>query len=429
MQPSSRRLNIIICGGGIGGFATASLLREEHNVTVFEQAHLNLELGAAITFSMNASRLMRSSLQRAGFDKERAKYVEAEKFQELHYRDLSVLLEWPMEMVTKKYGDPWWYFSRADIHSELKRTALSPDGLGNPAHLETGAKVCTVDPAAGTVTLEDGRVLTGDVIIGADGIRSTTGKAVFRSKIQTVDGGMSAYRCMISSAQLRADPLTAPLVDCAKVLMLMAPDRRIVVYPCSSWDFMNFVCIFPDDQPRTSQWTSQVAVETMIATFADFHPAIPKMLGMATDTGVWKLLDREPLENLVQDKFALIGDAAHAMGPHQGQGGCQAIEDAEALRVILAGCTDPSEVPHRLSVYNKLRVERVAQVVRYTRAMAPRRSDDPRGDKVDHKTTQTYSDYYWRYRMTDEAVREMKQNGYKVELKNSETGELSFAMT
>lgn len=78
-QLSSRRLNIIICGGGIGGFATASLLREEHNVTVLEQSHLNRELGAAITFSMNASRLMRSSLRRAGFDKELAKYVEAEK--------------------------------------------------------------------------------------------------------------------------------------------------------------------------------------------------------------------------------------------------------------------------------------------------------------------------------------------------------------
>jgi salicylate hydroxylase len=74
-----RRLKIIICGGGIAGFATASLLREEHDVIVLEQSALNLELGAAITFSMNASRVMRSSLQRAGFDKELARFVEAEK--------------------------------------------------------------------------------------------------------------------------------------------------------------------------------------------------------------------------------------------------------------------------------------------------------------------------------------------------------------
>lgn len=65
--------------------------------------------------------------------------------------------------------------------------------------------------------------------------------------------------------------------------------------------------------------------------------------------------------------------------------------------------------------------------MRYTRAMAPRRVDDARGEKVDHKTTQTYSDYYWRYRMTDEAVSIMKENGYKVDLKNPETGELVLA--
>lgn len=59
--------------------------------------------------------------------------------------------------------------------------------------------------------------------------------------------------------------------------------------------------------------------------------------------------------------------------------------------------------------------------------MAPQPADDARGEKVDHKSTQTYSDYYWRYRTTDEAVREMKQHGYKIDVKNTETGELILA--
>ena len=73
------RLKVIICGGGIAGFATALLLREDHDVTVLEKSALNQELGAAITLSMNASRVLRSSLVRAGFDVVKAKYVEAEK--------------------------------------------------------------------------------------------------------------------------------------------------------------------------------------------------------------------------------------------------------------------------------------------------------------------------------------------------------------
>lgn len=72
------RLKIIVCGGGIAGFATALLLREEHDVVVLEGSELNLELGAAITLSMNATRLLRSSLRRAGFDEHKARFVEAE---------------------------------------------------------------------------------------------------------------------------------------------------------------------------------------------------------------------------------------------------------------------------------------------------------------------------------------------------------------
>lgn len=79
MENQNPRLKIIICGGGLAGLASALLLREDHDVTILESSTLNEELGAAITLSMNASRLLRSSLARAGFDKDKARYVEAEK--------------------------------------------------------------------------------------------------------------------------------------------------------------------------------------------------------------------------------------------------------------------------------------------------------------------------------------------------------------
>jgi salicylate hydroxylase len=72
-------LKIVICGGGIAGFAAALLLREEHNVMVLESSSSNEELCAAITLSINATRLMRRSFARAGFDKDLAHHVEAEK--------------------------------------------------------------------------------------------------------------------------------------------------------------------------------------------------------------------------------------------------------------------------------------------------------------------------------------------------------------
>ncbi len=77
--PAQERLDIVICGGGIAGFATGLLLREDHNVLLLESTQSNEESGAAITLSINASRILRSSLSRAGFDHVKARYVEAEK--------------------------------------------------------------------------------------------------------------------------------------------------------------------------------------------------------------------------------------------------------------------------------------------------------------------------------------------------------------
>lgn len=227
-----------------------------------------------------------------------------------------MLQERRMDQVTQHYNAPWWYFSRRDIHAELRRAALDTNGLGRPPRLELGTPVEHVNLASRTVNTSSGRSYEADVIIGADGIRSASGNSVF-GKLPTQTQGLSAYRCMVSTERLRDHPETAILVDCTKVLMFMGPDRRIVAYPCSSWDWINFVCIFPDrsvDQ-RGSQWNTAVTVEEMVERFSDFHPAVTKALSLASYTGVWRLRDRDPLTDLTKDCFALVGDAAHAMGP------------------------------------------------------------------------------------------------------------------
>ncbi|KAG7417484.1 hypothetical protein LZL87_012246 [Fusarium oxysporum] len=421
-------LKIVICGGGIAGFAAALLLREEHDIVVLESSSSNEELGAAITLSINATRLLRRSFARAGFDKDLAHYVEAEKVEgnpypplELHWKDLSVLLEWPISAVTEKYGEPWWYFSRKDVHAELKRAALSADGLGTTPRLQTGAHVERVDSKTGSVFLKSGESYKADVIIGADGIRSASGNSVF-GKLETTPEGLSAYRCMIRTEELRKNPQTQVLTDSAKVLMVIGPDRRIVVYPCSSWDWMNFVCIYPDSSDRRLQWSSQVEVQDMVEKFKDFHPSIVTALSMASNAGVWQLRQRVPLPTLVKDCYALVGDAAHAMGPHQGQGACQAIEDAEALRIVLSGASS-EEVASRLKIYDELRLQRVTRVMENTKAMAPRATNSK---EVEFKSTQTYSDYHWGYKVTEEAGDLMRAHGLTLKILDDATGKVGF---
>jgi len=75
----------------------------------------------------------------------------------------------------------------------------------------------------------------------------------------------------------------------------------------------------------------------------------------------WALYDREPLPRWSQGRLTLLGDAAHPMLPHLGQGANQSIEDGMALATILAEA-DASTVPAALLAYERLRRERVAEI-------------------------------------------------------------------
>lgn len=89
---------------------------------------------------------------------------------------------------------------------------------------------------------------------------------------------------------------------------------------------------------------------------------------------------------------------------------------------MLKGATR-DEVAVRLKIFDELRVERVATIIEYTRAMAPKATTSK---DVNHQTTQTYSDYYWSYKMTQEAVDLMRKHGYKITLDDVATGEISL---
>lgn len=93
------------------------------------------------------------------------------------------------------------------------------------------------------------------------------------------------------------------------------------------------------------------------------------------------------------------------------------------MRIVLKGSTT-EDIERRLAIFNDLRVPRVKTVIEYTREMAPKKAKDK---EINHKTTQTYSDYYWRYKITSEAVRAMNKHGFKMTLVNPATGDISLA--
>jgi hypothetical protein len=229
--------------------------------------------------------------------------------------------------------------------------------------------VASVNASNATVTLLDGRTFQGDLVLGSDGVRSVTRKAI--SDIKPHGSGKSAFRFLISRKAAQDDPVTAKFVQKAGELIIWyASDRRIVVYPTTDNTLLNFVCIHPDTESDAGSdtWNGSGSREKLLKVYKNFDPSLLALLRKADDElKVWKLMDMETLPTWVNDRLALLGDAAHPFLPHQGQGGGCAIEDAASLAVVLPGDTPIDEIPARLQLYEQIRRERAHRIQDFSR--------------------------------------------------------------
>jgi 2-polyprenyl-6-methoxyphenol hydroxylase-like FAD-dependent oxidoreductase len=261
---------------------------------------------------------------------------------------------------------------RVRVHEALKEKALAADGVSHPCELRLSSSVVDVDPETATITLQDGTKVTGDVVIGADGVHSKA-----RCKVPEGDSarpfpsGKSAFRFMIERQDALDDPATHEL--CAKkgvFTVAVGVDRRIIMYDTVNNTLLNFVCIHPDSESDAGEgWDSGTSKSALLHVYRDWAPAFQAILSKANPESlkIWKLLDMKNLPAWYDSRLALIGDAAHPFLPHQGQGAAIAIEDAVALGTVLERGLRPEEVPDRLKLYNDIRYERACKVQQLTR--------------------------------------------------------------
>ncbi len=201
-----------------------------------------------------------------------------------------------------------------------------------------------------------------DVVIAADGIHSRMQQYVVAPSAPAPSGSV-AYRGV----------LPAHSVSWPKGAMRnwLGAGRHFLVYPLRAGELINCVGFVPTDEEMKESWSAPGDPRAFSREFATFDPMVRSIIAHITHTFRWGLYDREPLAAWTHGRLTLLGDAAHPMLPHTGQGANQAIEDAVTLAAVLRDA-DTVSVPRSLQVYESLRRERCARVQRSSRVNGAR---------------------------------------------------------
>jgi salicylate hydroxylase len=148
--------------------------------------------------------------------------------------------------------------------------------------------------------------------------------------------------------------------------MWVGEGQHFLVFPVRAGQLLNYVGFVGSDKPARESWSASGDPAALAAHFADWDPVIGDIIAAISGPGGsgfrWGMYDRVPLSRWSSGRLTLLGDAAHPMLPHLGQGVNQALEDAVTLATLLGACPSSGEVRPILALYENLRQDRTAHV-------------------------------------------------------------------
>jgi salicylate hydroxylase len=347
-------MRAVIAGGGIGGLNAALCFHKfGWEVTICEQAPALGEIGAGIQISPNGMKVLRAvdidkQIEAAGFRPRATQFRMGQSGQPI--------LTASMADYEETFGAPYLHIHRADLIGVLQEAV--DDRM--PGAVRTGATVAGYgqDEQEAWVVLTDGSRIAGDIVIGADGIRSTIRAQMIGPDDPDFTGNV-AWRAVVPVEKLGRN---APLPVSSAWL---GEGKHAVTYLLRGGKLANFVGVVERDDWTNESWTEQGSRADALADFAGWHPTITTLLEQAEDHYRWALFDRAPLDRWVDGRVALLGDACHPMLPFMAQGAVQAIEDGYILAHHLA---QHDGYVAALTAYFDARHDRTARVQAAARA-------------------------------------------------------------
>ena len=345
----TQRPSAVIIGGGIGGlFAANALVQNGMRVSVYEQASALGEIGAGVFVTPNAVR----HLERVGLGPAVEQWGARVGPGSSYFRHDGTPIA-PVQVADASGWNAAFGMHRADFVAFL--AANLPAGVVHTGHRAVGFEQ---NERVARVTFANGGATEADIVVAADGIHSELRPYVYPPSKPVFHGTIS-YRGLVARERLPDWPMD-------RWQMWAGPAKHFLVFPVRHGAMVNYVGFVPTDDEMRESWSAPGDPDVLRQAFAGWDPRIGSVLQQVDTTFRWALYDREPLPNWTRGRLTLLGDAAHPMLPHLGQGANQSIEDGMALATILAEA-DASTVAPSLLAYERLRRERVAEIQRGAR--------------------------------------------------------------
>ncbi|AKN74432.1 FAD-dependent oxidoreductase [Streptomyces sp. PBH53] len=334
----------VVVGGGIGGLAAAlGLRRIGWEVRVVERAAVLADAGAGISLHANGLR----ALDAVGVGQEVRAAARPQYTGGTRTPDGRWLSRMDGRLLERELGSPIVGIPRAVLH-RLLRAALPAECL------LVGATVRTLDladPDRVGVPVGDG-VLDADLVVAADGVHSRLRGLLFPDHPGAVYGGSTVLRAVTEDpVEVRTD-FELTWGAGAEFGHIGFTDGR------AEWHAVL-------NAPAGVRHTDPLGM--LRGRFGAWHEPIPALLAATRPEAVLHHDIHElvtPLPSFAAGRVALLGDAAHAMTPHLGQGACQALEDAATLAAALAGEPTVGAALTRYDAERRPRAQSVARAAR-----------------------------------------------------------------